>query len=199
MANRSPEALASIERKRLVDERMILLRQMSEPPGASSIFGKDRAILPVGAGTTGVQHKRDGVVQWFTLHHLNIFADCISKIAFWHRREDFRNGFPIQTDPISMKDREVDSEIGIALGAAIPVFPGASAQLLLIALPMGFTKVQITGQRVLVGEQILLNQETDVERTRHHRDPQEEFNASTFGLQVYPLCSHHDHIDIAPA
>jgi len=29
MANRSPEALASIKRKRLVDERMILLRQMS--------------------------------------------------------------------------------------------------------------------------------------------------------------------------
>jgi len=29
MANRPPEALASIERERLVDERMILLRQMS--------------------------------------------------------------------------------------------------------------------------------------------------------------------------
>jgi len=29
MANRSPETLASIERERLLDERMILLRQMS--------------------------------------------------------------------------------------------------------------------------------------------------------------------------
>src|SRR5436190_1716317 len=98
-----------------------------------------------------------------------------------------------------MKDHEVDSEIGIALGAAIPVFPGASAQLLLIVLTPAFTIVQITEQRLLEREQILLNQETDVERTRHLRDAQEEFNASTFGLQVFPQCSHHYHIDIATA
>jgi len=66
-----------------------------------------------------------------------------------------------------MEDREVDSAIEIALGAAIPVFPGASAQLLLIVLAADFTRVKITVQRVLEREQILLDQETDVERTRH--------------------------------
>jgi len=47
------------------------------------------------------------------------------------------------------------------------VFPGAIAQLLLIVLAPHFTRVKITGQRLLEREQILLNQETDVERTWH--------------------------------
>ena len=59
------------------------------------------------------------------------------------------------------------SEISVALGFSIPVLPSARTQLLLIALPMRFTKVKITEQRVLVREQILLYQETDVWRTRH--------------------------------
>ncbi len=59
-----------------------------------------------------------------------------------------------------MEDREVDSEIGIALSFSIPVFPGASAQLLLIVLAPDFTIVKITEQRLLEREQILLNQET---------------------------------------
>jgi len=66
-----------------------------------------------------------------------------------------------------MEDREVDSEIGIASDDIIPVFPGASAQLLLIVLAPDFTIVKITGQRLLEREQVLLNQETDVERTWH--------------------------------
>lgn len=61
----------------------------------------------------------------------------------------------------------MNSEIGIALGAPIPMFPGASAQLLLIVLAPDFTIVKITEQRLLEREHILLNQETDVERTRH--------------------------------
>jgi hypothetical protein len=59
------------------------------------------------------------------------------------------------------------SEIGIASDGIIPVFPGAIAQLLLIVLAPDFTRVKITGQRLLEREQILLNQETDVERTWH--------------------------------
>ena len=54
MAHWSPEAFTSIENECLLDERMILLRQKSESPEASCIFGKDHAILQVGAGTTGV-------------------------------------------------------------------------------------------------------------------------------------------------
>jgi len=123
--------------------------------------------MQVGAGTTGIQDKRDGVVKWFTLRQLNIFDDRIPKIVFRYYGQRLRNRFPIQTNAISMEDCEVDCKIWIALDAAIPVFPGASAQPLLIVLAPDFTIVKITEQRVLEREQILLNQKTDVERTRH--------------------------------
>jgi len=48
-----------------------------------------------------------------------------------------------------MEDREVGSEIGIASDGIIPVFPGAIAQFLLIVLAPDFTRVKITGQRLL--------------------------------------------------
>jgi hypothetical protein len=45
-------------------------------------------------------------------------------------------------------------------------------------------------------EDILLNQERDVERAWHLRDTQEKFNTLTLSLQIHPLESHHDYIDI---
>src|SRR5437660_10177731 len=44
MTNRPFHSLASIESEGLVDERMILFRQMGESPDPSCIFGKDCAI-----------------------------------------------------------------------------------------------------------------------------------------------------------
>ena len=66
MANRPFHLLASIESERLVDERMILFRQMGESPDPSCVFGKDCAIRQVSGGATGIQYKRDGGVERIT-------------------------------------------------------------------------------------------------------------------------------------
>src|SRR5437016_3468682 len=197
MANRPFHSLASIESKCLVDERMILFRHVVESPGPSCIFGKDRAIRQVSRGATGVQYKRDGVVERITRCGLHGFNERILKSAFWYSGKGLRDRFAVQTDAMLMKHREIESEIRVAQDALIPVFPGAIVQSLLIVLSPCFTIVKIIGQGMLEREDFLLNQERDVERAWHLRDTQEEFNTPTLSLHIHPLEGQHDHIDIA--
>src|SRR6185312_3422684 len=105
------------------------------------VFGKDCAIRQVSRGATGVQYKRDGGIERITRCDLNGFNKRISKSAFWYSRKGLRDRFPIQTDAMPMKHREIESEIRVAQDALIPVFPGAVVQGLLIVLSPCFTIV----------------------------------------------------------
>src|SRR5947209_17226266 len=102
MTNRAFHSLASIESERLVDERMILFRQMGESPDPSCIFGKDCAIRQVSRGATGVQNKRDGIVERITRCGLHGFNERISKSAFWYSGNGLRARFPVQTDAMQI-------------------------------------------------------------------------------------------------
>ena len=108
----------------------------------------------------------------FTLENL---ADKVgSALALQHsipRPKDpllpARHSFPFLLDQSLLEVPVFERMIQVANTATIPVFPGARPQLLLIVLAPDFILVKITGQRLLEREQILLNQETDVERRWH--------------------------------